>query len=175
MNRGGSERVSAREAGGIWQGAINKLMKDVRVCGMQGIYDYAYMLASHTVQFMSEPAYVEIVGDWEQVLREDFGYMDPKISVSPLDLSVAFDVVMRDAILPDEGGASVWTQLFGMVAGDPELRMTFDLPRIFKYIARLSGAKNVHEFIRNGGMMAAQVMPNEQVAEGAASGKLEAI
>ncbi|MEG0323190.1 MAG: hypothetical protein RR619_04275, partial [Raoultibacter sp.] len=65
-------------------------------------------------------------------------------------------------------------QLFQTIAGQPELNMTFDVPRIFKHIAHLLGAQNVDDFVRDQlvQQQPASIMPNEQVAQQAEAGNI---
>lgn len=60
--------------------------------------------------------------------------------------------------------------MFQTVAGDPELRMAFDVPRIFVSLARKLGEKNAFDFVRKGGQIMPQVLPDQQVLAQAQAG-----
>lgn len=173
VQRRSGERVSATEASDTRQGALSRLMKDGRICSLQGMQDLGYMLASHTQQLMSEELYVKVVGEWEARLRTEFN-LPPGVNrypVNPMDLLVGFDVVMKDGTIPDSSTAKDWIQLYGMITAQQELIGTYDVPRIFMHIARMLGAKNVHEFIRQG-QVQPQVMPDQAVQDQAAAGNI---
>jgi hypothetical protein len=41
-----------------------------------------------------------------------------------------------------------WQEIMFGIAKDPELRATYSLPEIFRYVALLGGAKNIDQFKR---------------------------
>ena len=59
-------------------------------------------------------------------------------------------------------------QMFNTLASHPELQQTFDIGRIFKYIATNMGAKNADDFVR----VKPQMMPDEQVQQQAQAGNI---
>ena len=58
----------------------------------------------------------------------------------------------------------VWMDLFKTIAGDQELRASFDVPKIFKYIAKSVGADSVDSFVR--------VQPDQKVQQEAQAGNM---
>uniref|UniRef100_A0A6M3JAY9 Portal protein n=1 Tax=viral metagenome TaxID=1070528 RepID=A0A6M3JAY9_9ZZZZ len=152
------ERVSATESRDVNSNALSRLAKAARVTSIQAMYDIGYMFASHTQQLMSKELWVDTTGRWAETLEADYGQRmeKGKIKVMPWDLSVDYDLTIKDGSVMS-GDAQVWSQVFQVIASNPALLGAFDLPRIFKHIARLMGAKDVDEFIIKGGMPPAQM------------------
>jgi len=160
------ERVSATESRDVNSNALSRLAKAARVTSIQAMHDIGYMFASHTQQLMSKELWVTTTGRWAETLEADYGdrIQTGKIKVMPWDLSVDYDLTIKDGSVMS-GDAMVWTQLFQVIATQQPLLAAFDLPRIFKHIARLMGAKDVDEFVIKGGMPPAQMsMVPDQLA-----------
>jgi hypothetical protein len=175
LRSGGPERLSAREFQGTMSGAISRLERVARVIGLQAFQDIGYMFAAHTQQLMSRELYVKTTGRWEQQLRREYGVDETTMKVSPFDVLIDYDVLVRDGSVPGGNFSDVWVQMFQVLASNPELMQQFDIPRIFKFIARNLGAKNVEEFERKMPPMGAVSAPDEIVEEEATKGNLVAI
>ena len=130
--------------------------------------DLGYMFASHVQQLMSQELYVTTTGRWQQTITERFGPNAQRMKVTPYDILVDYDVLVRDGSVPGGNFSDVWVQMFNVLASHPELQQTFDIGRIFKYIAQNMGAKNVDEFVR----VKPQVMSDEQVQQQAQAGNI---
>jgi hypothetical protein len=171
IRRHTSERVSAAEAQQTARGALSRLEKSARIAGMQAHQDIAYQMAFNTQQLMSDETFAKIIGEWGSVLAKDFGkdVSTGRIPVSPKDIDIRFDVVPHDGSIPHSGDPNMWIQLFQVIAGNPLLAQQIDLVRVFKYGARMAGAKNLDDFIMKGNV---QVMPDEQVAQQVQQGNL---
>lgn len=162
--RRGSAEMSATESRGNQAGALSRLERIAKVVGLQGMYDISYLFAHHTQQLMEEDTYVSIIGEWEQVLQSVYGDKHTRVGVSPFDLLVEYDVILKDGSIPGGGFAELWIQLYQIMAQSPELAMQFDMVRVFKHIAVSLGAKNVNDFVRRGGgQLQPQMMQDEQV------------
>ena len=103
---------------------------------------------------------MNVIGDWEQVLAEEYDVRDPRLLVRPQDIAIGYDVVPGDE--GDMGGENMneWVQMLQVISSNPETAQLFDIPRIVMHIGRLGGAKNVHQFRRRA---QPQVMPDEEV------------
>ena len=164
MQRRGS-RVSATEASGVRNSGLSRLEMTAKIISMQAINPLAFMLASHTQQFMTEETYVKVTGEWAERLQNDFGIMpdQDRVKVNPMDLLIHYDVLESDGTIPGSENVEAWGEMFQSIMQNPELSQHFDVPRIFTHIARQMGAKNVDDFIRRGGQVQTQVMPDEDV------------
>jgi hypothetical protein len=171
LRRGGPERLSAREYQGTVQGAVSRLERMAKIIGIQGMQDIGYMFAHHAQQLMSEDVYVRIAGDWPAALEQSVGVRAGRAKVSPYDILVDYDLLVRDGSIPGGNFSDVWVQLFQTIAQQPALLQRFDIVRIFKHIALNSGAKNVDDFeLRQ--QTNAIVSPDEQVLDQVQRGNL---
>lgn len=170
------ERVSAAEATGARASALSRLAKAARIVSLQAMHDIGYMFASHTVQLMEKPLWVNTSGRWGEKLAATYGAGVERIQVLPESINVDFDLMMRDGSMPN-GEGQVWTDLFRTITQQPALLGSFDVVRIFKHVARIMGAKDVDEFIIQGGIPPIDLVPrpDAEVAAGAASGRLAPI
>lgn len=171
--RSGGERRSATEFRGTSSGALSRLERMAWVVGLMYMHDLGYFYASHTQQLMEEEVYVKAAGDWPETLRKIHG---KGVRISPFDVLVDFDVVIRDGTTATRGAAMVdsWVQIFQALTANPALaQMTgLNVGRIFMHIAKLTGAKNVFDFVEQGGGAQVQVQPDPQVLQQAQAGNV---
>jgi hypothetical protein len=140
------------------------------IIGMQFMQDIGTQFAVHTQQYMKKETYVSIVGRYEQQLFKRFNRK--KIGVSPIDLSVNTDLLVRDGSIPGGNFSEAWLQMFQIIGSNEQLLQEFDIFRIFTYIASELGAKNVEDFKRNVNQMQPQIAPDEEVAKQVQAGNL---
>lgn len=173
LRRRGPERLTSTEFQGTRAGALSRLGRVARLVGVQAMYDLGEMLAVHTQQFMSQELFLRITGEYAQLLLEEHGVApagSKRLRITPADLSVDFDVVVRDGSVP--GGADTQTlmKLFETIARDPELRQQFDLFRLFGRISREAGVKDYQDFRRR--QTNIELRPNEEVLKQVERGNL---
>jgi len=171
LRQGGPERLTGAEFSGTQSGHLSRMGRIAKVIGLQAFQDIGVMFGAHTKQLMTEEQFVKITGRWQNVLIEEYGVKElkktkGKINVSPFDLLVNYDVIVRDGSIPGGNYSAVWERLFEIMAKNPELQQKFDMTRIFSHIARNNGAKNVQDFIK------IEVQGDEQVASEAQKGNL---
>lgn len=169
--RGGSERRSATEARNTHGGALSRLAKAAKVISLMSMQDTAYMFASNTQQFMTNETYVSIVGRYQEQLEQEFG-VSKGMKVSPGQLLVNYDIVTSDGTIENGDFAEVWQNIFNTTATNPAVGSGFDIVRIFKHLARITGAKNINEFVRKGGSMQIKTMQDAQVAAEVQAGNM---
>ena len=176
LRRKTSERVSAAEHTDLSQKAMSRLQRFAKLISMQAHEDIALMFASNTIQYMSEQVYVKAVGEWEQRLIDEYGIKGDKgrYPVKPSDLDINFDVIPHDGTMPSSGDAGTLVKMFQVMATQPWIGRQFDLVRVFKSIARMSGIKNLNEFESKKGINF-NIQPDEQVMNQVAQGRLGAI
>jgi hypothetical protein len=172
VRQSGPERLTGREFAGTRSSAVSQLQRIAMVIGMQFMQDIGEMFAVHTQQYMTKETYVKIVGRYEEQLRGQFGQDATRARVSPLDLAVNYDLVVRDGSIPGGNFSESWVQLFNIIASQPELYQSFDVTRIFMYIAQQLGAKNVEDFKRNVNRIQPQQMEDGQVARQVEAGNI---
>jgi len=174
LRTGGPDRLTGAEFQGTRAGGVNRLERIARIVGMQGMQDIGTFFGIHNRQMMKSPAYVKLSGDWQEVLIKEYGKSIDRgrIQVDPSTVNVHFDTIVRDGSVPGGNYAETWVQLFQILGNNPELAQNFDVVRIFTHIARNLGAKNVNDFVRKGGNVNAQVMPDEAVLKQAQAGNI---
>ncbi len=168
--RKGSERRTATEARDTRSAALSRLQTAAKVIGMQAMWDLAYLFASHSQQLMSTEVYVRLTGRLEDVLRDEYGMTEETRKVAWSDINVDYDIVPKYGS-EMRGDADLWIRLLQVLTQQPDVRAQFDMIRIFKHIARISGADDVGEFIQKN-PVTAQVLPDQQVGNMAASGQI---
>jgi hypothetical protein len=172
LRKGGPERLSAREFQGTAQGAVNRLERIAKIVGLQAMQDIGYMFAYHAQQFMSQEVYVKSVGEWPASIQRQFNITDQRVLVSPMDILVDYDLIVRDGSIPGGNFSDIWTQLFQIIGSNEQLMQSFDVVNIFKYIATSLGAKNVDAFERQQPAAQVAAAPDEQVMNQVANGEL---
>jgi hypothetical protein len=164
------ERVSASEAGGARVSFLSKMERRARIGAMQGHYDIAYQFGSNTIQLKTREQVIHILGDYKDVLLQQYGVDFDYAKVDPKTLDVRFDVVPQDGSIPMGEYADIWEHLLGLATKNPDVYQTLDPVRIWLHIARLLGAKNPEEFKRK--PMTSRVASQEEIDKGKQSGQL---
>lgn len=172
LRMSGPERLTRSEFQGTRGSAVSQLQRIAMIIGMQFMQDIGTMFAVHTQQYMSQETFVAITGRYEDQLRAEFGQDKKRVRVSPLDMAINYDLIVRDGSIPGGNFSENWVQLFKIIATQPELYQSFDITRIFMYIAQQLGAKNVEDFKRNVNRIQATQMPDEEVARQAQAGNI---
>jgi hypothetical protein len=153
MIRKSGERVTAEETRGTRTSALSRLTKAAKIASLQAMQDIGYMFAVHTQQLMEQETYIKATGQWQDVLLAEYGATarNGRIKVSPFDLIVDYDLVIKDGSTNVGEYAESWVELFRVLTQQPMLYQNFDMVRIFKHIARIMGAKDINEFFLNSG------------------------
>ncbi len=168
------ERVSATEFAGTQGGNISRLAMAAKIIGMQCFRDIGIMFAHHTQQFMEKELWVKMTQEHEEKLGVEYG-SGQRIQVAPNDLQIPFDVQVNDGSVAGSEHLSSWTSLWQMLLSSPETQQRIDVTKVFMHMARLMKAKNVHEFIRKGPPVQAEVVPDETAMRQVEQGNLSKI
>ena len=169
--RAGGERRSATESRDTRVSAFSRVDKMIMLGNLQAMADIGLIMASQTQQFMSQDTWIKIIGDWPKELQTEYGSAG-MVKVSPNDINIPYDVRISDGSPASGEYVDSWLQLFQIAASNPTVWNSLDGVRMFQHIARLTGAKNIGDFMRKGGQIQPQVMPDEQVAAQAQAGNL---
>jgi len=140
------ERMSAAETRAIMASTINRLTRLAKIISIMGMDDLAMFYASHTQQLMTQSRYHKLVGDWPEVLKQEYG---SRIEVDPMKVLCQYDIITRDGTLPVDTGGQIenYTRLLQVLAQFPYLAGKLDTARIVLHLMRLSGAKDVQKFL----------------------------
>jgi hypothetical protein len=167
------ERVSASEARDTRQSFLSKMEKMARIGAMQGHYDIAYQFASNTIQLIQDKQIVQVLGDYKDVLMQEYGMEFDYAEVDPKSLNVDFDVVVQDGNLPSGEYAETWERLLQIASSNPDIYKTLDFTRIWLHIARLLGADNPEDFRKK--EMTSRVGTQEEIDKGVQSGNFASV
>ncbi len=166
LRQGGPERLTKAEFQGTNFGGVSRLQRIATVVSLQAMQDLSYMMASHTQQLMSQQTYIKATGEWRDILIKEYG--GDRIPVEPMDISIDFDVIMRDGGIPSMRSSDVFMRLFETILNTPELRNELDVIKIFKTIVRNEGEKNVEDYVK----IKPTFMPDEEVTRQTEAGNL---
>lgn len=175
QRNGGPERLTGTEFQGTRQGALGRMARLSKIVGLQGLHDIGMFFGSHNKQMMQNSSYIKLAGDWQQVLINEYGDSIDRgrITINPEDLDINYNVSVKDAATSGGNYTDNWVQLYQILAGNPQLAQNFDMVRIFEHIARNMGAMDVNDFVKKGGSVNPQMMPNDQVQQQVQQGNLQ--
>uniref|UniRef100_A0A6H1ZML8 Portal protein n=2 Tax=viral metagenome TaxID=1070528 RepID=A0A6H1ZML8_9ZZZZ len=172
LRMGGPERLTRSEFQGTRGSAVSRLQRIAMIIGQQFMQDIGTMFAVHTQQYMRKETYVKIAGPYEQQLMKQFGKDKTRIRVSPMDIAINYDLIVRDGSIPGGNFSEAWLEMFKVIGTTPALNQEFDIVRIFMYIAQQLGAKNVEDFRRNVNQVQPTVMPDQEVQNQVQAGNM---
>ncbi|MHB0978385.1 MAG: portal protein [Minisyncoccota bacterium] len=139
VNTGG--RKSATEVRSSSSFAVNRMKTLAEFQSAQSLTPWAQMLVQNTQQMYDQEQIYRRTGDLTDVNRLP-------LKVTP-DLIIGFfDFVPIDGTMPIDrvALANVWRELMVQAARLPQVMQQYDLSKIFAYVARMSGAKNIDQF-----------------------------
>lgn len=170
LRQSGPERLTKAEFQGTRSSAVSRLERIARIISVQSMQDIGYFFASHAQQLMTEESIMRVSGDYQKQLEEMIGERKEAISVSPADISVDYDVAIKDGTVPGGNFNDAWLKLYEMVLQNPETAQGVDTFKMFKFIAQNLGAKNISDFEREEqpqrGIIAGDEAVKEQVQRG---------
>ena len=143
-----TSRISASEVQGARASSLSRLEAMATMISMQAMTPLARMLASQTIQLLDENVYLRLNDETDQEVRDYLGdaVENERASISPLELSIDFDVLESDGTVPGSQDVGTWVELFTIISQNPILTQQFDVARIFQHIAFELGAKNIGQF-----------------------------
>ena len=165
LRMSGPERLTGAEFSGTRSSAVSRLQRLAMIIGMQFMQDVGTQFAVHCQQYMTQDAYVSIAGRYAEQLMRNFTNGSMRGRVSPSNLAINYDMIVRDGSIPGGNFSQSWIELFKVIGTSPELMQQFDVTRIFTYIAQQLGAKNVEDFRRNLNNIQTRQMPDDQVQQ----------
>lgn len=156
-NTGG--RKTAQEVRTSSTFGINRQKTVAEFFSMMGFDPLSMRLVQNSQQYFDAPMKLRMVGDLIQEAGPKF------LQVTPEDIAGFFDFVPVDGTMPIDRFqmASLWQQMFGQISRIPQIASTYDLGRIFGWVAQLAGLKSIHRFkiqiMQPGQQMPSNVVP----------------
>ena len=172
LRMSGPERLTGAEFSGTRSSAVSRLQRLAMIIGMQFMQDIGTQFAVHCQQYITQEAYIKVEGRYAEQLKKNFTNGKTRGKVSPSDLAINYDLIVRDGSIPGGNFSQSWIELFKIIGTSQELTGQFDVVRIFTYIAQQLGAKNVEDFRRNVNRIQATTMPDQQVQQQVQAGDL---
>lgn len=157
----GSGRKTATEVRSASTFGINRLKTNAEFFSAMGWSQMSQMMVQNTQQYYSQEKKFRIVGDLAMEAGQSF------IDVDPETITGFYDFVPVDGTLPVDrfAQANLWKELLGQMRQMPELAATYDIGRIFAFVAQLGGLKNINQF-------KVQVGSPQQLAQQAQAGNV---
>lgn len=151
-------RKTATEVRTSGEAGASRLASSARLRSAQALVDLAEMMSLNIQQYMSEEFYIQLLGADAQA---------KPFRMSPAHLTGDFYFPIHDGTLPVDRIAQldIWKEIMVFVGGDPELRAQYSVPKIFDWVAELSGARNISRF-------KVQAMPGAMVEGQAQAGNI---
>ena len=180
VRQGGPERLTAQEFKGSRGGMLTRLDKTARVIGYQLMQDIARLFAYHTQQFMSTDSYVAISGSQQENILTELNSGAGKyewngqagdngrVKVTPFDLLIDFEVVIKDGSMPDSSNAMLKKSMLETLTSNQELAQSFDSVKIFSSLMKDLGEANVDYYRRAN----VEVRPDENILDEADKGNV---
>ncbi len=140
---------------------INRLKTTAEYFGAMGWAPWSQMLVQNSQQFFDSERKFKLVGDLALEAGQQF------IDVDPSSISGFFDLVPVDGTLPVDrfAQANLWREMLGQLRNFPQIMQTYDMGRIFAWIAQLAGLKNINQF-------KIEVLPDAQLQQQAQEGNV---
>lgn len=156
MQQGG--RKTATEVRSSTTFGINRMKTNCEYFSAMGFAPLTQKLIQLTQQMYTSEQKFRLVGNLGQ-------WADRYINVSGADIAGFYDFIPVDGTLPVDrfAQANLWKELLGNMNVMPQVAMTYDLPKIFSFVAQLAGLKNIDQF-------RVVVAPDAEVLNAAATG-----
>lgn len=159
-------RKTATEVRTAAEAGSSRLAASARLRSAQALVDLTEMMSLNLQQLMSQEFEATVLGI-------DGGAKS--FRVSPEHLTGDFYFPIHDGTLPIDRIAQldIWKEIFLTIAQDPQMRMEYNVPKIFEWVAELGGARNIDQFkIKMGdpNQIQAQAQQGNLVPVGGANG-----
>lgn len=134
-----TSRRSATEVRGDNNFSVGRLKTTSEFFSATGWADLCMMSTSMQQQYYDSTLKLKIVGDLAEAAGEGFLQVDAEA------ISGFYDPVPVDGTLPIDrfAQANLWRELMGQVAEVPAIAGEYSMPKIFSWVAKLMGLKNI--------------------------------
>lgn len=129
-------RKTATEVRVSGEASLNRLSTDAQFLSSLSVTDLTEQMVLNIQQYQSKELYLKLLGEEALSL------------ISPQSLAGDFIYPVHDGTLPLDRLAlvEVWKEILKALMTDPELRMSYSVPRVFEHAAELAGAVNISSF-----------------------------
>lgn len=139
VNQGG--RKTATEVRGSTSFGVNRLKTKAEYFSAMGFNPLSQKLLQNTQQFYTAERKYRIVGDLAQ-------YSPGFVNVTSESIAGFYDFIPVDGTMPVDryAQANLWQSLLGQMRNFPQIMATYDIAKIFGFVAGLAGLNNVSQF-----------------------------
>jgi len=166
----GGDRKTATEVRSSTTFGINRLKTNCEYFSAMGFSPWAQKLTQLSQQMYDAKRKYRIVGNAAQ-------FAGRYLEAGGEDIAGFFDFTPVDGTLPVDRFAQVnlWQQILQGIPTMPGVAQTYDVPKIFSFVAQLAGLKNIDSFrvqVMNDGQLQNQVQAGNMVPVSAAQPNL---
>lgn len=162
-------RHTATEVRSASSNAVNRIKTVGEWQSATGWSTLTAKMISMSQQLFTAERKFRVVGDLSQ-------WGEKYLMVTPEQIAGAYDFVPVDGTMPIDryAQANLWQQLLAGVAQQPAIMQSYDMPKIFAFVAQLAGLKNITQFrvqavpdaVMQARAQSGQSVPLENVAPG---------
>lgn len=151
-------RKTATEVRVSSDSGASRLAATAKVISAQGLVDVTQQMSLDNQQFLEQEFQIQVLGGRA---------LQAPVTIGPDEIVGDFYYPINDGTLPIDRVAmfDLWQQLFQVMLSVPALGQSYDIPRIFEWIADLGGARNIEQF-------RVQAVPDMQAQQQAQAGNL---
>lgn len=148
-------RKTATEVRTAGEASGSRLASHASYISAQAIVDLTEQMCLNNQQNLSDEFYAKVVGAHG---------MEDRI-IRPEDLVGDFYYPVSDGTLPIDKVAvlDIWREILTGVMSDPQLRASYDVTKLFEFVAELGGARNITSF---------KLLPQDQIQQQLQSGNM---
>jgi len=153
-------RRTATESRTATTHAISRLKTQCEWFSAMGWTPLSMKMLQTSQQLLSKGTEMRVVGD--------IGQLSPSFTqVDAASISGMFDFVPLDGTLPVDrfAQANLWQMMLGQMRNYPQIMQTYDIAKIFAWVAQLGGMKNLNQF-------RLQMQPDGLLQQQAAAGNM---
>lgn len=135
-------RKTATEIRATIEAASSRLAAHAQFISGASVIWLAKQMSLNLQQYLSDDFQIDVLGEE--------GAKAP-ITITPQSVTGDFYFPVHDGTLPLDKIAlfDIWQQALQFVAGNPQLAQSYDVGRIFEFVAKLGGAENIDQFRLN--------------------------
>lgn len=137
----GSNRTTATQTRTSTHFSTSRLKTQCEWWSAMGWSPMTMKLVQRTQQYYEQTKKFRLVGDIAQFSQQF-------VDVDPNAIAGFFDYEPVDGTLPVDrfAQANLWQMILGQMRNHPEILMTYDVAKIFAWVAQLGGIKNLAQF-----------------------------
>lgn len=170
------ERRTAAEYRGTRSSAQSRLSRLAAIIYSMQMRDLSHILAMHTHQYASQEATVRLMGSWPELIGKEYDIGGSFARFDPRSIDPRFDLESIDSRVPGDEDPNAMMQLLQLGMTNPIIGQRLDIVKMYRSIARRLGERNIDNFMIQGmPMVNSQVLPDNQVQNDVADGKLVAV